>query len=185
MPQGSVIGNHHEIELVRPDVRASSLFVLVNLVLSDPSMCCLAARHADWNVKWLFSTMAPPRSCSPAGTRRGLIGAVTYKRFAAAGKQSATRLRCSRPARCWGRSWRRTRKGSAPTKYADCMKALNIRCLDSPLQFGTFGMTSFLESDRAAYIQVVGKPNDREQGKIRTSRSGADERGDRNGIRAA
>ena len=26
MPQGSVIGNHHEIELVRPDVRASSLF---------------------------------------------------------------------------------------------------------------------------------------------------------------
>jgi hypothetical protein len=26
MPQGSVIGNHHEIELVTPDVRASSLF---------------------------------------------------------------------------------------------------------------------------------------------------------------
>jgi hypothetical protein len=25
MPQGSVIGNHHEIELVPPDVRAPSL----------------------------------------------------------------------------------------------------------------------------------------------------------------
>jgi hypothetical protein len=35
MPQGSVIGNHQEIELVKPDVRASSLFfVAVNLVLA-------------------------------------------------------------------------------------------------------------------------------------------------------
>jgi hypothetical protein len=28
MPQGSVSGNHDEIELVTPDVRASSLFSL-------------------------------------------------------------------------------------------------------------------------------------------------------------
>jgi len=46
MPQGSVIGNDHEIELARPDVRAfSPLFDLVNLVLSDP-LC-----DADWNMK--------------------------------------------------------------------------------------------------------------------------------------
>jgi hypothetical protein len=35
MPQGSVIGNHHKIELVTPDVCAHSPFVVVNLVLSD------------------------------------------------------------------------------------------------------------------------------------------------------
>jgi hypothetical protein len=42
MPQGSVIGNHHEIELVRLDVRPSLFFVLVNLVLSD--RLCAALR---------------------------------------------------------------------------------------------------------------------------------------------
>ena len=59
-------------------------FVLVNLVLSDPSMCCLAARHADWNVKWPVLTMAPPRSCIPGRHKTRMMGAVTYMRFAAA-----------------------------------------------------------------------------------------------------
>jgi hypothetical protein len=43
MPQGSVIGNHHEIELVKADVRASSLF------FGGESRPC--SRHAEWSVK--------------------------------------------------------------------------------------------------------------------------------------
>jgi hypothetical protein len=84
MPQGSVIGNYHEIELVRPDVRASSLFVLVNLVLSDPSMCCLAARHADWNVKMACFDYGAAAELFPSRQRTRAMGAVTYMRFAAA-----------------------------------------------------------------------------------------------------
>jgi hypothetical protein len=43
MPQGSVIGNHQEIELVTPDVRASSLFSWWSISSCQTPMCCLAA----------------------------------------------------------------------------------------------------------------------------------------------
>jgi hypothetical protein len=38
MPQGSVIGNHDEIELVTPDVRALH-FVVVNFIYQIFTMC--------------------------------------------------------------------------------------------------------------------------------------------------
>ena len=43
MPKGSIIGTRHEVELVTPDVRAPLSFVVENIVLSYPAMCCLAA----------------------------------------------------------------------------------------------------------------------------------------------
>ena len=59
-------------------------FVLVNLVLSDPSMCCLAARHADWSVKWPVFDYGAAAELFPGRHKTRMIGAVTYKRFAAA-----------------------------------------------------------------------------------------------------
>jgi hypothetical protein len=59
-------------------------FVLVNLVLSDPSMCCLAARHADWNVKMACFDYGAAAELFPSRQRTRAIGAVTYMRFAAA-----------------------------------------------------------------------------------------------------
>ena len=84
MPQGPVIGNHHEIELVRPDVRALSVFVLVNLVLLDPSMCCLAARQCRLEREMACFDYGAAAELFPGRHKTRMIGAVTYKRFAAA-----------------------------------------------------------------------------------------------------
>jgi hypothetical protein len=70
MPQGSVIGNHHEIELMDAGCARTLSFVAANLDLSD-SHVPVCRRHADWSVKWPFSTMAHLRSYSPADKRRG------------------------------------------------------------------------------------------------------------------
>jgi len=43
MPQGSVIGNHHEIELVPPDVRAPSLSCEISSY-QIPTISCLGSR---------------------------------------------------------------------------------------------------------------------------------------------
>jgi hypothetical protein len=75
MPQGSVIGNHHEIELVPPDVRAPSLSCEISSY-QIPTMSCLGSRHASWSVtcqlerKMVISATAPPRSYSPADKGR-------------------------------------------------------------------------------------------------------------------
>ena len=84
MPQGSVIGNHHKIELVRPDVRASSLFRSGEPRPVRSSMCCLAARHADWSVKWPFFDYGAAAELFPSRHKTRMMGAVTYMRFAAA-----------------------------------------------------------------------------------------------------
>src|ERR1700730_10995787 len=62
-------------------------FVLVNLVLSDPSMCCLAARHADWNVKMACFDYGAAAELFPSRQRTRAMGAVTYMRFAAAANE--------------------------------------------------------------------------------------------------
>ena len=84
MPQGSVIGNHHEIELVRPDVRASSLFrsgeprPVRSLYVLPCSQACRLEREMACFDYGAAAELFPGRR----KTRR--IGDVTYKRFAAA-----------------------------------------------------------------------------------------------------
>jgi hypothetical protein len=84
MPQGSVIGNHHEIELVRPDVRASSLFrsgeprpVRSLYVLPCTQACRLEREMACFD----YGAAA---ELFPRRQRTRTMGAVTYMRFAAA-----------------------------------------------------------------------------------------------------
>ena len=84
MPQGSVIGNHHEIELVRPDVRASSLFrsgeprpVRSLYVLPCTQACRLEREMACFD----YGAAA---ELFPSRQRTRAMGAVTYMRFAAA-----------------------------------------------------------------------------------------------------
>jgi len=106
MPQGSVIGNHHEIELVRPDVPASSLFRSGEprpcqiLYVLPCSQACRLEREMTCFDYGAAAELFPGRH------KTRMIGAVTYKRLPQRGKQSATRLRCSRPARSWERSSR-------------------------------------------------------------------------------
>jgi hypothetical protein len=83
MPQGSVIGNHHEIELVRPDVRASSLFrsgeprpVRSLYVLPCTQACRLEREMACFD----YGAAA---ELFPRRQRTRTMGAVTYMRFAA------------------------------------------------------------------------------------------------------
>src|ERR1700732_3006015 len=84
MPQGSVIGNHHEIELVRPDVRASSLFrsgeprPVRSLYVLPCSQACRLEREMA-----CFDYGAAAELFGRHKTR--MIRAVTYKRFDAAG----------------------------------------------------------------------------------------------------
>ena len=84
MPQGSVIGNHHEVELVRPDVRASSLFrsgeprpVRSLYVLPCTQACRLEREMACFD----YGAAA---ELFPRRQRTRTMGAVTYMRFAAA-----------------------------------------------------------------------------------------------------
>ena len=84
MPQGSVIGNHHEIELVRPDVRASCLFrsgeprpVRSLYVLPCTQACRLEREMACFD----YGAAA---ELFPSRQRTRAMGAVTYMRFAAA-----------------------------------------------------------------------------------------------------
>ena len=88
MPQGSVIGNHHEIELVRPDVRASSLFLsgeprpcFVRVLYVLP--CSQASRLEREMACFDYGAAA---ELFPGRHKTRMIGAVTYKRFAAAGE---------------------------------------------------------------------------------------------------
>ena len=84
MPQGSVIGNHHEIELVRPDVRASSLFrsgeprPVRSLYVLPCSQACRLEREMACFDYGAAAELFPGRH------KTRMIGAVTYKRFAAA-----------------------------------------------------------------------------------------------------
>src|SRR4029077_7229556 len=86
MPQGSVIGNHHEIELVRPDVRASSLFrsgeprPVRSLYVLPCSQACRLEREMACFDYGAAAELFPGRH------KTRMIGAVTYKRFAAAGE---------------------------------------------------------------------------------------------------
>jgi hypothetical protein len=117
----------------------------------------------------------------PSRQRTRTMGAVTYMRFAAAAE--AIRYAVEEiPANSFLGAFLRLQP-----KYADCMKALNIRCLDSPLQFGTVCLELPRVGSRGIHTSCrePREPNDREQGKTRTSRSGADGRGDRIGSRAA
>jgi hypothetical protein len=85
MPQGSVIGIHHEIELVTPDVRAPSLFrggesrpVRIPCAALQPA-CRLERKMA-------FFDYGAAAELFPGRHKTKMIGAVTYKRFAAAGE---------------------------------------------------------------------------------------------------
>jgi hypothetical protein len=86
MPQGSVIGNYHEIELVRPDVRASSLFrsgeprPVRSLYVLPCSQACRLEREMACFDYGAAAELFPGRH------KTRMIGAVTYKRFAAAGE---------------------------------------------------------------------------------------------------
>ena len=84
MPQGSVIGNHHEVELVRPDVRASSLFrsgerrPVRSLYVLPCSQACRLEREMACFDYGAAAELFPSRQ------RTRAMGAVTYMRFAAA-----------------------------------------------------------------------------------------------------
>ena len=84
MPQGSVIGNHHEIELVRPDVRASSLFrsgeprPVRSLYVLPCSQACRLEREMACFDYGAAAELFPGRQ------RTKMMAAVAYIRFAAA-----------------------------------------------------------------------------------------------------
>jgi hypothetical protein len=86
MPQGSVIRNHHEIELVTLDVRAPSLLIVAaNLLLPDPHVLpCRPARRLEREMASFDYGAAA--ELFPGRHKTRMIGAVTYKRFAAAGE---------------------------------------------------------------------------------------------------
>ena len=73
----------------------------------------------------------------PSRQRTRTMGAVTYMRFAAAAE--AIRYAVEEiPANSFRGAFLEVNEERFDSnEYADCMKALNIRCLDSPLQFGT------------------------------------------------
>ena len=84
MPQGSVIRNHHEIELVTLDVRAPSLLIVAaNLLLPDPHVlpCTQACRLEREMACFDYGAAA---ELFPRRQRTRTMGAVTYMRFAAA-----------------------------------------------------------------------------------------------------
>ena len=89
MPQGSVIGNHHEIELVPPDVRAPSLLYKSRPIRSQP-MSCLSSRHVSWSVtcqlerKMAYFDYGAAAELFPGRQRTKMMAAVAYIRFAAA-----------------------------------------------------------------------------------------------------
>src|SRR6266849_5069231 len=82
MPQGSVIGNHHEIELVTPDVRAPFLFFVV---ANRPPYAAWqpACRLEREMARFDYGAAA---ELFPGRHKTRMLGAVTYKRFAAAGE---------------------------------------------------------------------------------------------------
>src|ERR1700736_1020204 len=89
MPQGSVIGDHHEIELVTPDIRAPSLSCKSRPIRSQP-MSCLSSRHASWSTtcqlerKMAYFDYGAAAELFPGRQRTKMMAAVAYIRFAAA-----------------------------------------------------------------------------------------------------
>ncbi len=89
MPQGSVIGNHHEIELVPPDVRAPSLSCEISSY-QIPTMSCLSSRHASWSVtcqlegQMAYFDYGAAAELFPGRQRTKMMATVAYIRFAAA-----------------------------------------------------------------------------------------------------
>ena len=86
MPQGSVIGNHYEIELVRPDVRASSLFRSGEPRPVRSSMCWPCSQACRLEREMACFDYGAAAELFPGRHKTRMIGAVTYKRFAAAGE---------------------------------------------------------------------------------------------------
>jgi hypothetical protein len=86
MPQGSVIGNHHEIELVRPDVRASSLFRSGEPRPVRSFMCWPCSQACRLEREMACFDYGAAAELFPGRHKTRMIGAVTYKRFAAAGE---------------------------------------------------------------------------------------------------
>jgi hypothetical protein len=86
MPQGFVSGNHHEIELVPPDVRAPFLSCKSRPIRSQP---CLT-RHASWSVtcqlerEMAYFDYGAAAELFPSRQRTKMTAAVAYIRFAAA-----------------------------------------------------------------------------------------------------
>ena len=89
MPQGSVIGDHHEIELVPPDVRAPFLSCEISSY-QIPTMSCLSSRHASWSVtcqlerEMAYFDYGAAAELFPSRQRTKRTAAVEYMRFAAA-----------------------------------------------------------------------------------------------------
>ena len=85
MPQGSVIGNHHEIELVTRDVRVSFRFFVGE---SRPvrSLCAALQPACRSEHEMACFDYCAAAELFPGRHKTRMIGAVAYKRFAAAGE---------------------------------------------------------------------------------------------------
>jgi hypothetical protein len=84
MPQGSSLETTTRSSW-RRHVRASSLFFRGESRPVRFPICC-RSRHPDWSVKWPVSTIGAAAELFPGRHKSRMIGAVTYKRFAAAGE---------------------------------------------------------------------------------------------------